>query len=510
MKFLNLIIQILIPLQTLSKEARKCPYSRFDNKTKKELKMAFNLGSRTSTIVKEKLTNLEDIKNYKKDYLKANDGSWVFGNTRPVKVKIDSEELKKKFDVDFKEAMAYSSMFRTTFLSDCFIMHNLIDRAVFLFFELFLLDFQNLNFINKNNNKLLEDPFNSYQGFKKVTKENFKSKYHDFVIKEEFLEMIDNQLNFEKIKSMSKKNINKFLRALLHNEEIPNIFEIEDKKLKNDMMEQVGKYLTFYADVPRLILTFQMPLDYFVGFYKKLVEEGIFDSERELFINNFLNGFKNQPAKCKDENVFKKELCIALMSLSVDGIRIPHSVMSLTILVMDILFSLFFAPDDPNRYQPEIFGLREKLHIMINSSLKQIYFSLNKLDKEVFKQIWEINSFYEPDWVLLSYDGYDGKTVNNSDITTQGWIESIMNPKGRHALLYNALIKSVDDNRPKLISRDCDECLVLEIDAFQSINMMGAQDEKVKLLRFGNVARMVKKQTEWFYNLEKSRVIFEE
>ena len=511
MKFSNFLIQILIISQTFSLN-RKCPGLKWDMNYNKELKMSFQLGSRTSTILKESIPNLED-KNYKKVYFEAKDGSWIFRNGRPYKININSEEVKKDLGLNVKEIQSYSTFFQSNFLTDCVNIHNLIDRAVFLFFELFVLDFQNLKIRNKNKNILLEDPFNLYRGFKKVSKDTFKSKYNDIVFKEDYFEMIDNELHFETIKTYSKSNINKFIRQLMQIPNVPDIFEIENKQLKNDIMEEVGKYLAFNADSPHLILTFQMPIDLFVAFYKKTIEQGIFDNEKELFINNFLSGFKNKPANCKKMGPFNKELCEVLMSLNVDGIRIPTNVFSLTILIMDLMHSVFYSPDDPKRYQPDVRGIRQRFHISMNTNLKAFYFSFNALDKEVFLKIWKENSFFDEDWVLISYDDYNGNTENNSDITSGGWIDSIIDSKGRYALLYNALTKSVNDKAQNLVTRDCDTCIIIEVDAYETVKMINRSVDKENtesVLRFGSIAKIVKYQAGWFFSLEKSRIIIED
>lgn len=273
MKILNLFLISYIILQTLT-ISRKCPRLKWDMKIRKEFKMGFEIGSKTIRILKNNISKIEDIRNYKSRYITAKDGSWIFENGKPIDIiKVDREEIYPNLHInyeDIKNLMSYETVFNTTIMSDCYTIHNLADRAIFLFFELFFFRFKNLKIREKKDWVLLENPFNLYRGFNKITQKNFKSKYDDLTIMRNFLLMIDNELSLDKIKTFGNDKINNFLREFVQNKNLADIFTLENKRLKNDLMENIGKYLSYYGDTPNLKLFFQMPLENFIGFYKKI------------------------------------------------------------------------------------------------------------------------------------------------------------------------------------------------------------------------------------------------
>ena len=515
---LNFLLLSYLIVKTLT-ISRKCPGLKWDMEIQKELKMGIQIGSKSIRILKDDISKIKDIRNYRSKYIFAKDTSWIFVNGRPISnIKVDRNEINENnLDINYdglKNLMSYESVFNTTIMNDCYTIHNLVDRAIFLFFELFISQFKNLQIKGKDDGVLLENPFNHYRGFKKITKENFNSKYEDLTIMQNFLVMIDNELSLEKIKTFENYKINKFLRELVQNQNLADIFNLENKQLKNDLMENIGKYLSYYADVPKLNLFFQMPTENFVGFYKKIVEEGILDDEDELFVNNFLNNFKNVPSKCKDKGIFKKDLCIVLTDLNIEGKRISTMVISFSVLIMNFLHGLFFDPKGPLSYQKNQRGLRKNLHIQSQSSLKSVFFHFNKIDREIFTKIWSKDNFYQNDYVLMSYDDHHGNKIDNSKITAKEYINSLLSTSGSTGLLYEALQKSPDDIiRYNKVPRDCDHCIIINLDTFNTFNLIEKdhlQGVVNSSLRFENIGGVIKNQAEWFFSMKKERVIFEE
>ena len=239
------------------------------------------------------------------------------------------------------------------------------------------------------------------------------------------------------------------------------------------------------------------------------------NDEDELYVNIFLNDFKNVPSRCKDKGIFKKDLCIVLTNLNIKGKRISTAVISFSVLIMNLMKSLFFDPKNPLSYQKDERGLRKKLNIQSQISLKKLFFNLNKIDKQIITKIWEDDNFYQNHYVLMSYIDYHGNKVDNSNITVKDYINSLISTSGSTSVLYEALRKSPDDIiRFNKKSRDCDDCIIINLDSFTSFNVIEKDHVGVGManssLRFENIQDIIKHQAEWFFSMEKERVIFDE